>query len=312
MPSNLIISSCLAFCGFAGLSYAISYLLVGEDSRVRNRVKETANRYNPQAENDSRLRNWFHRKLSTLCLLFFNENAEKANSSESRLEARLRYAGYYGKQSQLIYFTITILMTAFPTLIAIGLIFFRLIPTELAVWISLIGGGVGMLVPGLWLDKKKSQRILSLIRSLPDFLDLMITCLSSGLSLEAALKRVSTEIGSAHPLLSSELNRVQHEINLGSTVDTALMSFAERSDCEEVRSLASLCQQSRQYGTRINDAFRAHADLLRTKREMRAEEMAQTAVVKILMPTMLLIFPSVFVVLAGPAAIQIFEHFGNP
>ena len=309
-PSQ-VVNSMVAFCGFAGVVYAISHLFFNGDHRTQRRVEEASRRFNPNQVPESKLGKFVKSTIGGVASRLPVSGEASLNGSVGQLESRLRHAGFYSRQAQAYYFMATIGLTVLPTVSALSLLAFRLIGAELAFWISLIGGGLGMLAPGFWLDRRKTKRHLTLLKGLPDFLDLMITCLTSGLSLESALQRVSSEIGNAHPVLSNEMARVRSEINLGASVDQALMNFAHRSDCEEILSLATLCQQTRQYGTRISDAFRSHADLLRTKREMRAEERAQKAVVKILIPTLLLIFPSVFVVLAGPAAIQIWEYFGN-
>jgi tight adherence protein C len=108
-----------------------------------------------------------------------------------------------------------------------------------------------------------------------------------------------------------ELSIVQRDIELGATVDQALKRFASRSAYEGVRSLSTFIREAQKFGTNITDALRNHADVLRTQREQAAEECAQKASVKILLPTMLLIFPAIFVVLVGPAAMQIYQAFSQ-
>jgi tight adherence protein C len=136
-------------------------------------------------------------------------------------------------------------------------------------------------------------------------LDLVVACLGGGSSVQAALRQVAEELKLAHPELSAELQIVLHEIELGRTLDHALSQLATRTGLEELRTLRSFVQQTTKFGTTITDALAQLAEMLRIQREQRAEELAQKAAVKILFPTMLFIFPTVFVVLAGPAAIQI-------
>jgi len=109
----------------------------------------------------------------------------------------------------------------------------------------------------------------------------------------------------AHSELAMELGVTLREIELGSSLDCALHQLAARTGLDELRTLRSFVQQTTKLGTTITDAMEQMADMLRMQREQRAEEMAQKAAVKILFPTLLFIFPTVFVVLAGPAAIQI-------
>jgi tight adherence protein C len=163
----------------------------------------------------------------------------------------------------------------------------------------------GFLLPYLWLERRRARRHLLLRRAIPDFLDLVVACLSGGLSVQAALRQVAEELRLAHPELSEELSVVLREIELGGTLDHALLQLATRTGVDELRTLRTFVQQTSKYGTTITDALAQLAEMLRVQREQRAEELAQKAAVKILFPTMLFIFPTIFVVLAGPAAIQI-------
>lgn len=123
--------------------------------------------------------------------------------------------------------------------------------------------------------------------------------------MQAAIKQVSDELSTAHPILANELLMVSHEMELGRTLEEALEHLADRTGLEELRMVCTFVSQAKKFGTTMADAVGQLAVVLRNQREHRAEELAQQAAVKILFPTMLFIFPTVFVVLAGPAAIQI-------
>src|SRR5262249_57055021 len=115
----------------------------------------------------------------------------------------------------------------------------------------------------------------------------------------------------AHPVLAGELSIVLREVQLGLSTGEALRQFGERSDLEEVRGLASVITQSERFGASLVKALRVHAETLRTKRLQYAEEMAQKAATKVLFPTVLFILPALFIVILGPAVIQILAIFGN-
>jgi len=168
-----------------------------------------------------------------------------------------------------------------------------------------------MIGPSFWLDGCKKKRQTSFRRSLPDALDLLVICLEGGLSLPGSLKRVGSELRTAHPVLALELSIVQREIQLGHSPGEALQKMGARTDLEEIRSLASVITQSERFGASLVKSLRVHAETLRLKRQQRAEELAQKAAVKILFPTLLLIFPAVFVVILGPAAFQIMEYLSQ-
>ena len=235
----------------------------------------------------------------------------RSDEGRSELRQLLVHAGYPSATALTIFVLLQVLLAL--AVGAAGIVVWRAnsrAGIELAL-IVVVSGCAGYLLPRLWLRRRKSHRIRVLNRSLPDFLDLLVACVEAGLSLEGALQRVSMELGFAHPLLGQEIARVQAEIELGATPDRALQSCAERTESDVVRTLSRICQQSRKFGVKVSSALRVHADVLRNERELAAEEAAQKASVKILFPTLLLLFPAIFVVLAGPAAIQITENFSG-
>lgn len=313
MNTSIQVYSLLAFLGMAALVVAVAQLLRRSEDRVSARIEEAAqSRSGARRDRSSSFRKRWAALLGRLLPDAATQLLVGDSGRRSRLQNRLIQAGLYGSGYVPLFVTAKIVLTVLPLGVALCLSLMELIAPGTALWIGAVGGGVGLLLPSLWLDRVRERRHLVFMKSLPDFLDLLITCLSSGISLEAALQRVSQELKYAHPLLAKELVRVQQEIGLGTTADAALRNFAERTDLNCLRSLATLCQQARQFGTKISDALRVHADMLRTQREQNAEERAQKAAVKILFPTLLFIFPAVFVVVAGPAAIQLWQSFGRP
>jgi tight adherence protein C len=226
----------------------------------------------------------------------------------ARLRARLLQAGMYNPQIprfllglQLLLFTVGLLLAALvPSLLG-------LLPQRAALLTGFVAGAVGLIAPGLWLDARKKRRQSGLRRALPDALDMLVLCLEGGMSLAAAVQRVTSELRTVHPLLAAELAIVQRETQMGLSTGEALRKFAQRSGLEEVQELASVLLQSEHFGASVVKTLRAHADGCRTERQQRAEEMAQKAAVKILFPTLLCIFPAVFIVILGPAAYQIAE-----
>ena len=127
------------------------------------------------------------------------------------------------------------------------------------------------------------------------------------MSLNGAFARVAHELATAHPMLAVELQIIQRQTQMGRSTGEAVREFAKRFDLEELRSMASVIIQSEKIGSSVVTALTVFAETLRTKRFQRAEELAQKAVIKILFPTLLFIFPGIFIVILGPAAIQVYE-----
>lgn len=228
------------------------------------------------------------------------------------LQTRLLRAGYYNPQALRGFLgTKVLLLVLLPLACAVGPWLAGLLPGRLAALVGSFAGGVALIAPGLWLDWQRNRRQSALRRALADCLDMFVLCVEGGLSLLATIQRVTSELQLAHPLLAYELNIAQREIQLGLSPGEAFRKLGDRCDLEEVRNLSSVLVQSERYGASIAKALRLHADSCRQERQQRAEEAAQKAAVKILFPTLLCIFPAIFIVLLGPAAYQIANLFAK-
>ena len=225
------------------------------------------------------------------------------------LKSRLVHAGFYGRQAMPIFLGVKLLCMVAPAFLGFLAGSVGLIPVQHGVLGGACLGMFGMIGPSFWLDGRKARRQATFRRALPDALDLLVICLEGGLSLPGALRRISGELRMAHPELSAELRIVQREMQLGRPPGEALQQMGSRVDLEEVRSLASVITQSERFGASLVRSLRVHSETLREKRQQYAEELAQKAAVKLLLPTVLFIFPALFVVILGPAAIQISNTF---
>lgn len=228
----------------------------------------------------------------------------------TKLQTRLIHAGLYRRQAMVVFLGVKVLLIA-PAFLCVAASLMRVVTLWQGLIIGLCLGISGLIGPSFWLDRMKRKRQSNFRRALPDALDVLVICLEGGLSLSAGLRRVSTELRTAHPELASELAIVQREVQLGLTSGEALKKMGERSDLEEVRSLASVILQSERLGASLVKALRVHSESLRLKRYQRAEEKAAVAATKVLFPTLLFILPAVFVVVLGPAAFRLIEMLGK-
>ena len=167
--------------------------------------------------------------------------------------------------------------------------------------------GLGFLAPDFWLGRRISKRQAKIRRGLPDVLDLLVICIEAGLGLDQATARTAEELQKAHPEISDEINVVVLEQRAGRPRAEAWKHFAERTDVDSVRNLVSVLVQSEQFGTSIAKTLRVHSDTLRTQRRQKVEEAAAKTTVKLVFPLVLFIFPSLFLVALGPAAIIMME-----
>lgn len=169
--------------------------------------------------------------------------------------------------------------------------------------------GIGFLIPDFWLGNRINARQLKLRLGLPDVLDLMVICIEAGLSLDQAMLRTADELRLSHPALSDELSLVNLEQRAGKPRADAWRQLAERTDVETIRAVVSMLIQADQFGTSVAKVLRVQAETLRVQRRQEVEEQAAKTAVKLVFPLVLFIFPSLFVVVIGPAAIVAFEAF---
>ena len=227
-------------------------------------------------------------------------------NTRNRLQQRLTRAGLYRSWSLRAFLGVKVLIVlGMPAAVALVPWMLGLIKPTTAVVAALVAAGVGLLLPGLWLDARTRKQQIALRRGLADALDMLVLCLEGGVSMTSAIQRAAAELQLAHPVLGAEFNIIQREMQMGLSAGEAFKKFAERCDLEEVRDLAGVLLQSERFGAGVVKALRLHADASRVERQQRAEEMAHKASVKILLPTLLCIFPAIFIVILGPAAYQI-------
>jgi tight adherence protein C len=235
--------------------------------------------------------------------------------NEGRLSStkkNLLQAGFYHPNALSIILGVKLaLMVMLPVLAAAIPYFIGVLSLNMAIVASLSASAVGMIAPSLWLERRVAERHSVLRHSLPDALDMLVLCLEGGVSMAAALQRVTTELMAIHPVLGGEMSIMQREIQLGLSAGEALKKMAERCGLAEVRDLASVWLQSERFGASMVKALRLHADTSRQERQQQIEERAQKAAVKILFPTLLCIFPAIFIVLLGPAAFQLAGLFSR-
>lgn len=179
------------------------------------------------------------------------------------------------------------------------------------IFMYIAAAGLGYLMPDFWLGRKIKNRQSQIRMALPDVLDMLVICVEAGLGLDQATARTSQELFSAHPALCDEINIVVLELGAGRARSEAWKHLAERCDVPSVRSLVSTLTQAEQYGTSVAKTLRTYSDTMRTQRIQQVEEMAAKTTVKLIFPLVLFIFPCLFLVTLGPAAIVMADAFKN-
>jgi tight adherence protein C len=231
--------------------------------------------------------------------------APRSAKEMGKLKQRLIVAGFRNSEALVVFFGIRI---------GVALAAFALFATPVVrqpnFLMALAVCMVGYVVPGMVLARMAKRRQHRIRLGLPDALDLLVVSVEAGLGLDAAIQRVGNELAFAHPDLCSELRLINLEMRAGTARADALNNLAERTAVDDVQSLVAMLVQTDKFGTSVSQSLRVHSETVRTKRRQRAEEAAAKTGVKLVFPLVFCIFPSIWVVTIGPAAIAFIEVIG--
>jgi len=234
------------------------------------------------------------------------------SASEARkLQKQLMHAGFRSADAPIIYRAIQLAaMAGFPLIVAAVCAFLGK-PLGNALVYIILAFIAGFFLPRYFLSRVTKNRQRELRWGLADALDLMVVSVEAGLGLNAAMMKVSSELKEVHPDISDEFELANLEIRVGRERDEALRNLAERTGVDDLHSLVAMLIQTDKFGTSIAKAIRAFSDSLRTKRRQRAEQAAQKAAVKLLFPLACFLFPTLFIAILGPAALQLIDTLGK-
>lgn len=227
----------------------------------------------------------------------------------SRIRIRFLQAGIRDKNAPRYYFAIKTLLTlVLPLALAAFLRFTQpQIPLVYLLLLALSLAAAGYYLPELALRVITRRRIGRMRDRLPDMIELMVVCTESGMGINAAIARISSEMARTSPDLAQEFYLSSLEIRAGASRVEALRNLALRTRLEEMDDLVSMLVQAERFGTGLAESLRVHSDMMRSRRSQRAEELAAKIPVKLVLPLGLFIFPALFIVVLGPAIIQLLE-----
>ncbi len=224
----------------------------------------------------------------------------KSPKEMRKVRRRLARAGYYGAGAAIIY---SLSELSLPVICGAAAYF--LLSRPLNVAFGVLAAIVGYVMPGLVLEHLIKRRTRQIENGLPDALDLLIVCIEAGSSVDQAVMKAADELGITYPALAYEFQLINTEVRAGKRRLEAFKNFAERTKSDDVRALVAMLVQTDRFGTSVGQALRTFADTLRTRRRQRAEEKAAKLGVKLVFPLVFCLFPALYVVLLGPAAIKI-------
>ena len=240
---------------------------------------------------------------------WLSEQLPSGLASGEQRKDKLVIAGFDGAAAPILFTAFRLASALFFPVIA-----FVLAPRDNPVWmfgIVMLGVLIGFAGPQAILDRLVSARQLRIRRAVPDALDLLVVCVEAGISLDAAILRVSRDMATLHPELSLEMAQVVRRTSAGMARDRALQGLWARTGVEELRALVASMIQCERLGTSIARVLRINAESLRLRRRQHAEKRAAEAALKMIFPLALFLLPALMVIIIGPAFIEIMRQLGN-
>ena len=298
--------------GISILVFAVLFLLVASGGLLlfyrEAMLQRISDVINPQAKQKSLLTSFQESGFSIGDVVtHFDSVLPKSQAEVSVVKQRLIRAGYRKETAIKIFngskFVIPILLCAIALVSGLG--------ATSPFFVYAVCLGLGYLGPDFWLGRMIKKRQSKLRRGLPDVLDLLVICIEAGLGLDQATVRASEELAHAQPELCDELRVVVLEQRAGRPRQDTWKHLSERTDVDCIRNLVTMMIQAEQFGTSIGKTLRTHSDTLRTQRIQQVEEQAAKTTIKLIFPLVFFIFPSLFLVVLGPAVIIMMDSFST-
>lgn len=224
---------------------------------------------------------------------------------KNKLKQKLSYAGFRSDTAPLIYQGMRLVCTLVCLIPTVGAMAMTQGFTQKTLMYSVMAGGLGFYLPQIVLWMLISGRQKEIFLTLPDALDLLVVCVESGLGLDAAMRKVTEEMKDHAKLIAEELATANMQMQIGRPRREVLHDLGARTGVDDLKALAAILIQADRFGSSIAQALRVQSDSMRTRRRQIAEEKAAKTAVQLIFPLVLFIFPAIFVVLVGPAAVQI-------
>lgn len=280
-----------------GLVFLAVRMALKNNQKIQSRLAEAGGTSDGYDNNDS------PKFLET----FGNHLTLPGEDEIRRIRYQLAKSGYYHPAAVKIFFASRFLILLLPQIIILciwGKLTHLLEPNT----VFMLAAGLAIMslyAPLYFLRWRKNRRILQARNGFPDLMDLLVASVEAGLGLDAALMRVSEELGARYPVLKINLDLMNRELRAGQTRHTAMVTFADRINLEEAKALAVILRQSEEMGSSLGAALRTFSEEMRSKRMLKAEEKAMALSAKLTVPLIVFIFPAIMVTLMLPSGIRI-------
>jgi tight adherence protein C len=295
----------LVFVAISAGVWAVMSIFSGKQSRASARLDELKD---PRKRGEADKQNTVGAVLKAAAPALSSALKPKTELEESELKIRMSNAGFHSPHAATFFLAIKTAMLIGGVMIgggygllAHGLTYDAL--SSLVIW-----GGLGFYVPEIILGLMRRSRMEQIFLSLPDALDLLVVCVEAGLGLDAAMRRVSAELKDTATAVCEEFELANMQLQMGRQRREVLHDLGVRTGVDDMKALVAIMIQADKFGSSIAQALRVQSDSMRIKRSQLAEEKAAQTAVKMIFPLVLFIFPGIFVVLVGPAAIMMMRN----
>lgn len=295
----------LVFAGFVFGVWTVLSMISSRNSRAAERLDRISRPVSLSEIADPKEKKERFQGVMDTAKAFSAPLMPQTELEQSELKTRLANAGFRSDGAVAVYTGLRFVSFMFFTLLGAMIYLPKYGMTYAALKPMVFFSGFGFYFPAviLWFLRKKRQEEIFL--SLPDALDLLVVCVESGLGLDAAMRKVCEEMKDHAKVISEELSLANFQLQIGRPRREVLHDLGVRTGVDDVRSLAAILIQADRFGSSIAQALRVQSDSMRTRRKQLAEEKAAKTAVQLIFPLVLFIFPGIFVVLVGPAAISI-------
>jgi tight adherence protein C len=303
----------VVFAGLVALVFAILTMISNRNSRAMERLDRIsrpaslAEIEDPKAGKKDRFQGMMETAKALSKPLMPQTELE-----QSQIKMKLAHAGFRSDSAVSVYLGIRFATLMTFLLASLAMFLPRYGMTTAALKPIILVTGVGFYLPSIILWYLRSKRQEQIFLTLPDALDLLVVCVESGLGLDAAMRKVCDEMKDHAKIMAEELSLANFQLQMGRPRREVLHDLGVRTGVDDVRALAAILIQADRFGSSIANALRVQSDAMRTRRKQYAEEKAAKTAVQLIFPLVLFIFPGIFVVLVGPAAISIINTMMKP
>lgn len=303
--SNAVIIPVTVFLAFGALTWlALSHFMDRED-RTEQRLREISNpRRRRNGDRDAKRNEGIVRVWERATPALARPLTPTNEKEMSRLRQSLNEAGFRNDSAPVVYLSVRAITALVFLFAGGGASLFLFGFSSVAAMRGFIVAATGFYMPMLVLGQLAKRRKNQIFTGLPDALDLLVVCIEAGLGLDQAMRRVADEMKKSYRVVAEEFGLCNLQLQMGRARNQVLTDLGARTGVDDLRSLASILIQADKFGSSIAHALRVQSDAMRVRRQQIAEEKAAKTAVKLIFPLVLFIFPGIFVVLVGPAGIQ--------